>query len=438
MAIRIIVRDDIKLGTWQGMGGAFSEASAYNFAKLKPERQQALIDAYFGKDGLDYRWGRVSIGSNDFCLKPYEYSKRASLRDFSIKHDQQWVLPMLKQALQKQPLQLVASPWSPPKCFKILPKQRFGGLLKPWYYRRYAKYIHTWLDAYANEGVDFKYITPQNEPHAFQLWESCFYSYRNQRKLAYKYLAKELADTDVQILLWDHNKKKLTEVADQLFNGSFVGTYGANEKVAGLCFHWYNGIYPEQMWQVRQKYPDILMLSSEMCCGYSPYNRQEWKNDANLYYREIFADINSGTCAWIDWNMLLDWQGGPSYCKNYVKSPVILNETGDDFILTPIYTALQKFANMFPVGSQIIRCDFDSNDIVAIARKTETDYEAVVANVSDRDQEIKLRLEPNSKQLTLGRYEIRKISMKKMTTKMVVPAGLEPATRGSSGRCSTN
>ena len=72
--IKITVLKDVELGTWQGMGGAITEATAYNFAKLSPEKQRQFLDAYYSKDSLDYRWARISIGSNDFCLKSYEYT----------------------------------------------------------------------------------------------------------------------------------------------------------------------------------------------------------------------------------------------------------------------------------------------------------------------------------------------------------------------------
>ena len=66
MKTTIAVRTDIELGVWQGIGGAITEAVAYNFAKLSPEKQQKFIDAYYGATGADYRWLRISIGSNDF------------------------------------------------------------------------------------------------------------------------------------------------------------------------------------------------------------------------------------------------------------------------------------------------------------------------------------------------------------------------------------
>ena len=400
MNTEIIIRKDLPLGTWQGLGGAITEATAYNFAKLSPERQNALIEAFYGKNGLDYRWCRLSIGSNDFCLAPYQYTKRLSLRDFSIEHDRQWVIPMLKMALAKRDLQIIASPWSPPACLKTTHLQRFGGHLKPWRYRTYARYIRRWLDAYSEEGVNIRYLTPQNEPHAIQKWESCVYSYRAQRRFAYKYLVPAIADADTQLLLWDHNKKQLAEVADQLLRE-------ANPKVAGLCYHWYDGTHPEQMWEVRERYPDITMIASEMCVGFSPYDPADWATAANPYYFEIMSDINTGASAFLDWNMLLDWQGGPSYCRNYVKSPVILNEKGNDFILTPIYDALKKFIQLYPVGSKIIRCEYDSKDVAAVARRTKTGYELVVANVSDQEQHITAKLGDKQRSLTLQPLEIK-------------------------------
>ncbi len=406
MESRIVVKKDIELGTWQGLGGAITEATAYNFSKLSREKQQKLIKAYFGKSGLDYRWVRISIGSNDFCLKPYEYTKKVDLSDFSIGHDKKFVLPMLKDVLKNHRLMLIASPWSPPRCLKLSWGQRLSGRLKPWRYRAYAEYIHRWLEEYAKEGIKIDYITPQNEPMAAQIWESCTYSYRAQRRLAYKYLSEVLDDLNTRILLWDHNKSELIKTAEKLFNGRFVTKFGRQEKIAGLCYHWYDGTFPDQMWQVRQKYPDILMVSSEMSCGFSPYDEQEWQKDAALYCRELFNDINSGTSAFIDWNMLLTWQGGPSHCENYVKSPVILNEKGDDFILTPIYSALKKFADLFPAGSEVVRCESNSDKIVAVTRKTKKGYKVVVANVSNREQDVILEIGGQKKNLRLAKFEI--------------------------------
>ena len=384
MSIKITIREDLPLGTWLGMGGAITEATAYNFSKLSPKRQKAFLDAYYGKDGLDYRWCRLPIGSCDFCLKPFKYD----LKDFSIDHDKQWVIPMLKQI--KKDLTFIAAPWTPPRSMKFPPMRRFGGWLKPWCYNRYANYLKNWLAAYEKEGINIDYLSPQNEPFASQIWESCRYSFRAQRRLA-----KHLSALGPKLLLWDHNKKHLVKVADELLPSTD----------AGLCFHWYDGTCEDQMWAVRQKYPDRMLVSSEMCCGFSPYDETEWQNDATLYLKEIIADINCGTAAWLDWNMLLDYRGGPSYYRNYVKSPVILNEVGDDFILTPIYQALKNFAKIFPAGGKVVRCEYESEDIVVAARKTKSGFILVALNLTDESRTVSIK----GKEIMLLPKELTKI-----------------------------
>ncbi|MBR2767065.1 hypothetical protein IKD67_03235 [Candidatus Saccharibacteria bacterium] len=401
-----IVISDVMLGAWQGLGGAITEATAFNYSGLSSTKKRQLIEAYYGKNGLDYRWGRLSIGSNDFCLKPYEYTKKNDLSDFSIKHDEKWVIPMVKDVLKKKTVQFVASPWSPPEYMKLGLEAHHYNFLKPWCFDDFAKYIRLWIEAYGKRGIDIAYVTIQNEPRARQIWESCVYSFKAQRKLAYKYLTDELDDCDTQILLWDHNKAKLSKVADKLFCGSFVTEYGCNKKIAGLCFHWYDGIFPDEMWKVRQKYPDILMLSSEMSCGFSPYDEVSWQNDAKHYLRELFADINAGASAFIDWNMLLNQEGGPSYCKNYLKSPIILNEKGDSFILTPIYDALKKFTELFPVGSKVVRLECKSDSIVAVGRKLGARYEVIIANMSSKEQGVIIKVDDRQKSCIIKDSEI--------------------------------
>jgi len=388
MSIEIKINKNLSLGTWLGLGGAITEATAYNFSKLSVAKQKKLLDAYYGKDGLDYRWCRLPIGSCDFCLEPFEYN----LKHFSIEHDKQWVIPMLKQV--KKDITFIAAPWSPPRSMKFPPMRRFGGWLKPWCYDRYADYLKNWLAAYEKEGINIDFLSPQNEPFASQIWESCRYSFRAQRKLA-----EHLSGLGPKLLLWDHNKKHLIKVADELLPGTD----------AGLCFHWYDGTCEDQMWAVRQKYPDAMLVSSEMCCGFSPYDENEWQKDAALYLKEIISDINCGTTAWLDWNMLLNHQGGPTYCRNFVKSPVILNEAGDDFILTPIYAALKQFAKLFPASSEIVRCECSSPDIVAAARKTKTGHHIVALNLANEPITVSL----NGKETTLEPQKLTEITDRK-------------------------
>ncbi len=80
-----------------GIGGSITIASVFNFQKLSKDCQKAVLDLYYGKDGLDYNLGRLSIGSNDFCLDSYELSQKQDLSDFALKQDKKYISPFLKK-----------------------------------------------------------------------------------------------------------------------------------------------------------------------------------------------------------------------------------------------------------------------------------------------------------------------------------------------------
>src|SRR5690349_20498590 len=58
-----------------GLGGAITDASAETFAKLTPESQQELLNAYYSSDGIGYTIARTNIHSCDFSSDSYTYVK---------------------------------------------------------------------------------------------------------------------------------------------------------------------------------------------------------------------------------------------------------------------------------------------------------------------------------------------------------------------------
>lgn len=56
-----------------GFGGAFTEASAYNFFKLPVPQRDKFLEAYFGENGIGYSVGRIHINSCDFSLSSYSF-----------------------------------------------------------------------------------------------------------------------------------------------------------------------------------------------------------------------------------------------------------------------------------------------------------------------------------------------------------------------------
>lgn len=112
---------EVKRQQIHGFGGAFTESAAYVFATAPEETKAAILDGYFGKNGIGYNYGRVSIGGCDFSLSAYSYipDGATDLGSFSVARDEQYTLPFVKAALAENPgITLFASPWSPPPHLK--------------------------------------------------------------------------------------------------------------------------------------------------------------------------------------------------------------------------------------------------------------------------------------------------------------------------------
>jgi len=367
---------------WHGMGGSFTESSCYNFTKLPFLKQQEFIENYFGESGLNYNFGRISIGSNDFSLQSYDYLRDENLSHFTIEHDCKAIIPTIQKVLKYKNLTLLASPWTPPKFMKSNHSLTNGGKLLLRYYDLYAKYLVLFLKSYQEKGIYIKYLTMQNEPFAVQNWESCVYSFEDQRKFIYRYLLPQLRHTSFYLLLWDHNKENLPMVVSKIFR--------KNKRVAGVAYHWYTGIHSENLDYVSQKYPQLLLVHTEGCCGFSKYEEFAWVQDAELLLMDLLEDINHGMNAYIDWNLLLDYSGGPNWQHNYCKSPIILNETGDDFYLTPIYYYFGHISRYIKPGSRIFPISKYRLDILGVAFFDGQKYGIVLLNPNDYNINVNL------------------------------------------------
>jgi hypothetical protein len=68
-----------------GFGGAFTEASAYNYFKLSPATRKKFMTLYFGEGGIGYSVGRIHINSCDFSLKSYSFDD--VIDDFKVRQN---------------------------------------------------------------------------------------------------------------------------------------------------------------------------------------------------------------------------------------------------------------------------------------------------------------------------------------------------------------
>ena len=335
-----------------GFGGAITESAGYAFSKLPSDKQDSLLNEYFSKDGINYSLARLPIGSCDFSIKSYSYTSKRNLSDFSIEKDKQFIIPFLKKALEKNPnIECLASPWSPPWFMKNTFILILGGKLRSKYKQAWADYFVKYINAYKNEGISIKYLTVQNEPNAIQNWESCLYDAKHEADFAINYLFPTLKknNIDAKILIWDHNKDRVVKRANEEFS-----IEGSDDAIAGMAFHYYSGDHFQNLKLFKDMYPNKLLIHTEMCTGYSGFKQCDEIPNAELYAHEIIGDLNSGTNGFIDWNIMLDHEGGPNHKKNFCNSPVMLNDNSTDYVKNLSFSYIGHFSKYIQVGAKRI------------------------------------------------------------------------------------
>lgn len=363
----IKINDNITYQELLGFGGAFTESNGYVLSKVNKEIYEKILDEYFSKDGLNYSFCRLPIGSCDFSLDSYSYSYKNDLSDFSIDRDLKYIIPVIKSAQKRnKSIKFISSPWSPPAFMKDNNDLYHGGKLLNKYKKVWANYLVKYVKSYLDEDIKIEYMTIQNEPEAKQLWESCLYSSFEEADLLKNHLfpAFKKNNLNMNFLIWDHNKDNLIER-----NLSTLIENSSLDYASGISFHWYTGNHFENLKYINKMFPNKLLIHTEGCTGYSNFKEKDELFNAELYANEIIGDFNSGVNAFIDWNMVLDYNGGPNHKLNFCNSPIMINKKNNDYIKTPSFYYISHFAKYIKPGAKRIHLSTFTDNIELISFK---------------------------------------------------------------------
>lgn len=378
--------------TVMGIGGAITDASAETFAKIPKDKQKEILEAYYDVNkGIGYTLARTTIHSSDFSSGSYTYIKEgdASLKSFSIDHDRQYRIPMIKQAIAAAggKLTLYASPWSPPAFMKTNNNMLKGGKLKPEFFQSWATYYTKFIKAYEKEGIPIWGISIQNEPMATQTWESCIYTGEEERDFLKNFLGPTMHKEGLsgkKIIAWDHNRDMLYQRASTVLNDPEAAKY-----VWGIGYHWYeNWSGGEQMFNnlklVHEAFPETNLIFTEGCKEKFDINRiNDWKL-GELYGTNMINDFNNGIVAWTDWNILLDETGGPNHVMNLCFAPIHANTKTGEVMYTNEYYYIGHFSKFVRPGAKRIACSPSRSAINATAFvNTDGTYAVIVMNKGD-------------------------------------------------------
>jgi len=442
----ISINPEEKFQTITGFGGSFTESAAHLLYKLSPANRKKIMDAYFSEAGANYSLTRTHINSCDFSLKQYAYAMEdgdKNLDKFSIEEDRKNnLIPMILEAksISKEGFKIISSPWTAPPWMKDN-KKWVGGKLLPEYNDTWALYFSKYIDAYKKEGITIWGLTVENEPLGNgNNWESMLFSPEEMTNFVQYHLGPALeanGKADVKILGYDQNRAGLKDWVDAMYKDEQTSKY-----FAGTAIHWYESTYevfPDALQYAHKKVPGKYLIQTEACVDAEiPHWNDDawyWKKEAtdwgwdwasdkdkylhpkyapvNRYATDIIGCLNNWVDGWVDWNMVLDKQGGPNWFKNWCTAPVIVDPEKDEIYFTPLYYTMAHFSKFMRPGAVRIGCKLNDKDLLATAVKNpDGNIALVLFNPTEQVKNIAIQLNNLTKNISISAKALQTVIIK--------------------------
>ncbi|WP_299064040.1 glycoside hydrolase family 30 protein [uncultured Polaribacter sp.] len=421
----ITINTNTTYQTITGFGGAFTEASAYLLNRLSKKNRDTILQAYFAEEGANYSLTRTHMNSCDFSLSNYSYSpvlEDVNLEHFTIKEDMNDLIPMIKDAMKvsKDGFKIFASPWTAAPWMKDNNKW-VGGKLLPKYYDTWALFFSKYLNAYKSQGINIWGFTVENEPHGNgNNWESMHFTPDEMTEFVQHHLGPKLEKDgygDKIILGYDQNREGVKEWVDSMY-----ATPESSKYFDGTAIHWYESTYKvfsKELQYAHYKAPDKYLIETEGCVDSQVPVWQDdawyWKKEStdwgwdwapeedkylhpkyapvNRYARDIIGCLNNWVDGWVDWNMVLDKQGGPNWFKNWCIAPVIVDPEKDEVYFTPLYYTMAHFSKYIRPKAKVIGIENTDKELqVTAAQNPNGSIAVVVFNEGKTKKSFKLLL----------------------------------------------
>ena len=444
-SIVITINPDQKFQTITGFGGSFTESSAYLLNRLSAANRKKVLDAYFSENGANYSLTRTHIASCDFSLSNYTYAKVENdldLKHFTIEDDKSDLIPMILEAkaISKDGFKIISSPWTCPPWMKDN-KNYVGGKLLPKFNDTFSLYFSKYLEAYKKEGIDIWGVTVINEPHGNgNNWESTLFSPKEMTDFVMNHMGPKLEKDgwgNIKILGYDQNRAGIKEWADEMYKDESTSKY-----FDGMAIHWYESTYevfPKDLQYGHNKAPNKHLIETEGCVDSEIPHWQDdawyWKKEAtdwgwdwasekekhlhpkyapvNRYANDIIGCLNNWVDGWIDWNMVLDRQGGPNWFKNWCVAPVIVDDKNDEVYFTPLYYVMAHFSKFMRPGAVKIGCTINSKEVVTTAvQNPDGSIAIVIFNPTDAKQSIEIKLNNQKEMISIDAKALQTVIIK--------------------------
>lgn len=386
-----------------GFGAAFTDAACYMFNQLPAARRDALFTQLFHPGELGLNVNRVCMGASDYATKLYSYcdgDADPELTRFSIDHDRQWILPMLREALAKNPEMFIfGSPWSPPGWMKSNGSM-LGGNMQRRYMHSHAQYFVRFIQEYAKEGVPIAAVTVNNEVDTDQdgRMPACLWPQEYEVDFIRGQLgpALEKAQLGTQIWMLDHNYNLWGRALASLSETDVL------KYCQGIAWHGYVGD-AARVTQVQEAFPEVGMYWTE---GGPDITNADYATDWVRWGKTFTSNLRNWCRAVTAWNYALDHEGKPNIGPFPCGGLVTVHGDTKEVTYSGQFWAMAQFSKFVKRGAVRISSEGDLNDLFHVAFKNpDGQHVLVITNagssprsvtLSMQEQYAEVQLTPNS------------------------------------------
>ena len=382
-----------------GFGAAFTDASCYLLSGLTAEKRHTLMADLLGPDGLRLSIGRTCIGASDYSRYAYSFDDSTDpdpdLQKFSIEHDREYILPMLREAQKFNPdLYLISSPWSPPGWMKASGSM-LGGSMRKKYLSAYSQYFVKFLQGYSEEGVKIRAVTTQNEVDTDQdgRMPAALWGQEYEIDFIKNHLgpALERASLDTKIWILDHNYNLWGRVMDELGDAAF------SKYVDGVAWHGYVG-KPEAMARVHEAFPTMNNYWTE---GGPDYKNADYASDWVKWSHAFTSILRNWARCIVGWNLVLDERGRPNIGPFSCGGLVTLDSQTHEVKPSGQYWAFAHYSKLVERGAHVIGSQGTLADIDHVAFENPDGSHVLVLTNQGAEQKITVQAGTQAMELTL-------------------------------------
>jgi glucosylceramidase len=271
-----------------------------------------------------------------------------------------------------------------------------GGKLLPAYQQTWADYYIKFIEAYDERSINIWGITVQNEPAAKQTWDSCLYTAAEERDFVKNFLGptvKNSAYPETKIIIWDHNRDLVVERATTVLEDPQAAQY-----IWGTGIHWYVSEAFENVGEVHKRFPDKHLLFTEGTQE-GGVHLGSWTT-GERYAQNMIGDLNHWVRGYIDWNLVLNEEGGPNHVGNYCDAPIIADTKNDRIHYNSSYYYIGHFSKFIQPGAQRINVQMDSSELKVTAFKNPKG-QLVIIILNEEEQPIDFQLSLSNKTVVM-------------------------------------